>query len=106
MSFHPDRNGVAPRTEEAVFRPALPTCFKSGMTEMQMKLEASDETEVFINRNGGLTITQDHRNGDELVVVALTRTQARLVASEIMRLDGDDSVWTPEEKETINGTSS
>lgn len=32
MDFHPARLA----TEKAVFRPALPTCFKPGITEMQM----------------------------------------------------------------------
>ena len=58
-----------------------------------MKLPATDETEVFINQDGGLTISQDHRNGDELMIVRLSRDQARLVAAEIMRLDGNDGFW-------------
>jgi len=56
-------------------------------------LPATDETSVYTNQAGGLTITQDHGNGDELVIVVLSRSQARLVAAEIIRLDGDDELW-------------
>jgi len=64
-----------------------------------LTLPATDETSVFVNQDGGLSITQDHLNGDDLVIVALSRSQARLVAAEIIRLDGDDELWQKEGQE-------
>jgi hypothetical protein len=60
-----------------------------------MKLPAAYETEVFINVNGDLAITQKDVDCTESVVV-LNRDQARLVAAEIARLDAVDEAWRPE----------
>lgn len=47
MSFHPARLA----TEKAVFRPALPTCFLPGITEMQMTAKTSTYSELLKHPN-------------------------------------------------------
>ena len=64
-----------------------------------MKLPATFATDVFINMDHGLSISQDVCDGGEDVVVALSRDQARRVAAEIMRLDGDDAAWEVKEED-------
>ena len=60
---------VAP--EKTVFRPVLSMSFLPGVTETNMKLPATSETDVFINQGGGLTITQDSGYGEDSVIVRL-----------------------------------
>ena len=85
--------------------PNVRVCWQSFYTTRRpimakpLTLPATDETSVFVNQDGGLSITQDHLNGDDLVIVALSRSQARLVAAEIIRLDGDDELWQKEGQE-------
>ncbi len=56
-------------------------------------LPATDETLVFVNDYGFLSITQNPSNGDDTACVSLSREQARLIAAEIMRLDGVPDLW-------------
>lgn len=94
---HPAMEWVAPTTEKAA--PASPAdVFTAGNERAIMKLPASYATEVFINSAGGLSILQDPGDHEDDVIVALNREQARLVAAEIMRLDGDDSAWVVEKE--------
>lgn len=70
-----------------------------------MKLAATYATEVFVNVDGGLSIAQNPGTGDDDVSIYLSREQARLVAAEIMRLDGNDGFWPAKKVEVGNGAS-
>lgn len=91
MIFHPARKGVAPRIEKTV--PASPAVvIFAGAERATMKLEKTFETEIFIN-DGGLYITQTGELGDDDSIILLSREQAKLIAREIIRLDGDVKAW-------------
>lgn len=70
-----------------------------------MKLAATYATEVFTNQGRGLSIVQDPGTGDDHASIWLSREQARLVAAEIMRLDGNDGFWPAKKVEVGNGAS-
>lgn len=51
-----------------------------------MKIAAMDETEIFINENGAITIKQASGIGEDDHVIAFPHELAPVIAAEILRL--------------------
>ena len=88
MSFDTTaRQRVAPGAEEQEMPACLPLVSFLGDERVVMKLEAEAETEVFLNNNGGVTVSQScAATGETHLVYFFSPDRVRAVANEMLRL--------------------
>ena len=98
MSFDTTaRQRVAPGAEEQDMPACLPLVSFLGDERAGMKLAAEAETEVFLSKEGGVSVTQScSATGDTHLVYFVSADRVRAVANEMLRLaeviDAGDAV--------------
>lgn len=68
-----------------------------------MKIAAMDETEIFINQNGAITIKQASSMGEDDHIIAFPHEMAPVIAAEILRLAEKAKNIAPEARSDDEG---